>query len=576
MRFILFISIIFNMLLFSQSEVDTSFSYIQIQNKTYTLNEIVEKSEQDLFLPLYKDQSKFGFTDNVFWIKVKSKNNSSKEKVQILELNYPTLDYIDIYALENQQLVLKKEFGDLRVYDKSTFMPNPSYEFSILPDQQKIFFIKIVSEGSLNIGVSVQDVNAYMRSSSIQIKWLSFYFGAVFIMLMYNFIIYLIIKNKSFLYYVLFHVSYTVFALGLSGIAFELFWPETPEINRYVLPIAMALTGGFSLLFTIHFLDLKMMNNRLYNSLYVLVGISFLIALLTFVTGYSIAVQLSSLLSFVIVITLFIVALYLVFFKQNINALFYLIAWSFFLVGVAIAHLSNIGLIPSTMLTSFSSQIGSFFELLLLSIGLAYYYNRLKDEHGKLTYANDRLRVLSHTDELTGSYNRRYFFDKVNTLLSIAKDEKSEFSLLMLDLDNFKDVNDIYGHDVGDKVLKSFTDTCKTMLRENDVFARFGGEEFVLFLATVDEMTAIDIAKRINKTVRNTTFDALPDLQVTVSIGISNNTLELKKLLDEADKALYKAKEVGRDTYVVYDEALFMNVKYHRSPTQLITVDECL
>ena len=554
MRLILFISIIFNIFLFAQSEVDTSFSYIKLQNKEYTLDQIIEKSEQNLFLPLHKDRSKFGFTDNIFWIKVISKNSSSTAKNKILELNYPTLDYIDIYELEGQQLILKKELGDLRVYDQSTFMPNPNYEFVIPPGHEKIFFVKIISQGSLNIGVSVQEVNAYNRYSSTQIKWLSFYFGAVFIMLMYNFMIYLIIKNISFLYYVFFHLSYTVFALGLSGISFELFWPEIPEINRYVLPTAMALTGAFSLLFTIHFLDIKSMNRTLYKSLYTLAIISFLIAVLPFIISYNISVQLSSLLSFIIVIILFVVALYLVFFKKNKNALFYLIAWSFFLVGVAIAHLSNIGLIPSTMLTSFSSQIGSFFELLLLSIGLAYYYNRLKDEHRELSYTNDQLRVLSHTDMLTGSHNRRYFYDKVNPLLSGAKKDNSDFYLLMLDLDYFKNVNDTYGHEVGDKVLIILANICKAMLRENDIFVRFGGEEFVLFLGTTDKPAAIDIAKRINAALRNTQFDCAPDLTLTVSIGISHNTFELPKLLEKADKSLYQAKETGRDTYVLYDE----------------------
>ena len=176
MRLILFITIFFNILLFAQSGVDTSISYIELPNKTYTLDEVMEKSDQGLFSSLHKDHSKFGFSDNIFWIKVNSKNSVSVEKTQILELNYPTLDYIDIYALEDQQLILKKELGDQRVYDKSTFMPNPNYEFRILPGEEKTFFIKIVSSGSLNIGTSVQDVNAYNLYSSTQVKWLSFYF----------------------------------------------------------------------------------------------------------------------------------------------------------------------------------------------------------------------------------------------------------------------------------------------------------------------------------------------------------------------------------------------------------------
>jgi len=554
-KLLLFISLLFHALLFAQEDISSNFSYIQLENKNYTLKEIQEKSEQDLFLPLEKYQSNFGFTDDIFWIKVTTKNLTSKEQQLVLELKYPSIDYIDIYALKEQQLILKKKLGDLRVFNSSTFMPNPSFTFSMLPSTQQIFFIKVQSSGSLNLGITVETAHDYNLASSTQMKWIYFYFGAVSIMLMYNFIIYLIIRNKSFLYYVLFHISYTFFALGLTGISFELFWPNTPDINRYLLPATMALTGAFSLLFSIHFLDIKSINIKLYKFLYVLVFISFLFSLLPWIIGYSISVQFISFISFFIALSLFILSLYLAFYKKNKNVLFYLIAWSFFFVGVAIAHLSNIGLIPSSTFTSFSSQIGSFLELLLLSVGLAYYYNRLKKEHIELSYTNDSLLSLSNTDMLTKSYNRRYFYDHVKQYLSLKKHPKSKVSLLMLDLDHFKKINDTYGHDIGDKVLISFANICKTIARKNDIFARFGGEEFVLFLPNTDKLTAYRLAQQINTATSNYIIIAAPNLTVTVSIGISTETYDLETLLKQADKALYQAKDSGRNTFIIYDES---------------------
>ena len=276
--------------------------------------------------------------------------------------------------------------------------------------------------------------------------------------------------------------------------------------------------------------------------------------MMPFVTGYRTAVVTSSVLSFIAVVLLSATSFYLAFFKKNINALFYLIAWGFFEAGVGIAHLVNIGWFPSTHLTHFASQIGSFFELLLLSIGLAFYYNRLKDEHSKLRNTNDQLRALSNTDMLTGSYNRRYFYDNAKLLLEDAKKQERNLYLLMLDLDHFKDVNDTYGHDIGDKVLVSFAHTCQEILRNDDMFVRFGGEEFVILLSTAEKETAISIAKRINKAVRETSFSAVSELRVTVSIGIGHTSYEVEALLSEADKALYSAKERGRDTYVFFDK----------------------
>lgn len=281
----------------------------------------------------------------------------------------------------------------------------------------------------------------------------------------------------------------------------------------------------------------------------------FIVSSLPLYAEYGFAIQIGSLFSVLIVVVLFILSIYLGIFKKYINALFYLIAWIFFFLGVSIAQLSNVGIIPSFFLTSFSSQIGSFFEVLLLSVGLAYYYSRLKKEHVELSYTNNALLSLSNTDMLTKSYNRRYFYDNVKRYLSPKEHPKGKVSLLMLDLDHFKNINDTYGHDIGDKVLISFANICKTIIRGDDIFARFGGEEFVLFLPNTDKLTAYKLGKQINVAISNYIIIAAPDLTVTVSIGISTNTYDLETLLNQADKALYQAKHSGRNTTVIFDDS---------------------
>lgn len=554
MKYFLLVILLFQTSLFAQEEVKHSFSYIQLEPKNYTFDEIKEKSEKGLFVPLEKNHSKFGFTHKIFWIKVELKNNTEQTIQQILELNYPALDTIDIYSLEDEKFVLKKELGDHRPYDKKTFMPTHSYTFKLLPLEAKTFFIKVVSESSMNIGISVQSIQDYLTTSTTQIKWLSFYFGAILIMLMYNFIIYLITKNRSFLYYVLFHISYISFALAISGIAFELFWPDTPSLNQYILPIAMPLTGTFAVLFSIHFLNLKILTPKLAAFLYALALFTLCIALLPFIVDYSTSIKVGSLITFFGTIILFLIALYLALFKKNINALFYFIAWSFFLIGVAISHLSNIGIVPSTTLTGFASQIGSFFEVLLLSIGLAYYYNRLQKEHLVLSNDNHKLRTLSQTDTLTDCYNRRYFYNKIGEYFTETKRSKRKGALLMLDLDHFKKVNDKYGHGIGDEVLISFVNICKSLIRKDDILARFGGEEFVIFLPYADKLRAFTLAQNIKTKLSNTVIVVEDNLTITVSIGISINTFEVEALLKESDKALYKAKASGRNTIIFYED----------------------
>jgi len=383
MKLVLFMSVFFHTLLFSQEDVQSLFSYMKAENKSYSVYDIKKKSDEGLFKPFGENILNFGFVNDVYWVKVIVKNKNKHLSQQILEFNSPTLDMMDMYELEGETFILKKELGDLRPHDKNALMPTSSYAFMLLPQEKKTFFIKIVSASSMNIGMSVQNIAEYYKTSFVKMKWFSFYFGAIFIMIMYNFIVYLMTKNKSFLYYVLFHVSHMVFALCLSGIAFQYFWPDTPELNNYIVLIFMSLAAAFCLLFSIHFLNLKILMPKLYTFLYTWALLNFALALSPFIFSYHVSVISISISNFLEVIIIFIVVSYLTFFKKNMNAFFYFIAWSFFLIGVVISHLSNIGLISSNILTIFGFQIGSFFEVLLLSIALAYYYNELKEKNNK-------------------------------------------------------------------------------------------------------------------------------------------------------------------------------------------------
>ncbi|QOG12282.1 GGDEF domain-containing protein [Arcobacter sp. FWKO B] len=167
------------------------------------------------------------------------------------------------------------------------------------------------------------------------------------------------------------------------------------------------------------------------------------------------------------------------------------------------------------------------------------------------------LETLATTDQLTGLYNRRYFFDIANKELSRVKRHHTLCSLLMLDIDHFKSINDTYGHNVGDKALKLFSHTISSLLRDNDVFARIGGEEFVILLLETNQQQAfkkgLDIIKSIEKLSINTNENGL--LKFTVSIGVSALNIsdtEIQCAISRADSALYRAKTQGRNQVVEY------------------------
>lgn len=163
-----------------------------------------------------------------------------------------------------------------------------------------------------------------------------------------------------------------------------------------------------------------------------------------------------------------------------------------------------------------------------------------------------KLRRLATSDALTGAANRRAFFEQAEAAFHACQAGGASLGLLMLDIDNFKGINDSYGHTIGDTVLVGFTETINDSLRHGDSLARLGGEEFCIILRDVDRQQMIDISNRLLEQVRGLAFSGsdTTDFGITVSIGgaiFSNGDTAVEHLLDRADKALYRAKQDGRN-----------------------------
>ncbi|HWL65035.1 MAG TPA: diguanylate cyclase [Actinomycetota bacterium] len=169
---------------------------------------------------------------------------------------------------------------------------------------------------------------------------------------------------------------------------------------------------------------------------------------------------------------------------------------------------------------------------------------------------HEEAQRLSITDGLTGIWNRRYFQMQFRQVLATATRFDRTFSILLLDLDHFKRVNDTYGHRRGDEILVEFSQRVTTMVREVDTFARYGGEEFACLLTETEMSGALTTAEKIREAVRREAFGEgeEPQLHLTVSIGVAtypDHGDSFVSLIEAADKALYRAKQTGRDQVCV-------------------------
>ncbi|MFN3813057.1 MAG: diguanylate cyclase [Aquificaceae bacterium] len=178
----------------------------------------------------------------------------------------------------------------------------------------------------------------------------------------------------------------------------------------------------------------------------------------------------------------------------------------------------------------------------------------------------DVLREQSLRDQLTGLYSRRFLDEIIDHIVAQIKRRDTTLGILMVDVDYFKQVNDTYGHDVGDKVLKDTANILSKSVRESDIVVRFGGEEFMVLLMDVEKGKAEEIAEKIRKAVENHMIEVFGTvLKKTVSIGVSEFPTDSDKIwqcIKFADVALYKAKEFGRNQVVRFKPEFWQEENY--------------
>lgn len=183
-------------------------------------------------------------------------------------------------------------------------------------------------------------------------------------------------------------------------------------------------------------------------------------------------------------------------------------------------------------------------------------YAAARDITERIKY-EEKILELSNRDFLTNAYNRRYIYDRVKGIIEIYKRTGQTFSVCIIDIDYFKNINDDYGHQVGDNVLIEFTKIIHNNLRAYDILGRYGGEEFIVILNNIDEKNSLLVIERMLNIIRNKvfTFDK-NKLSFTFSAGISNATeidkdkILIDDLIELADKRMYLAKNGGRNRIV--------------------------
>lgn len=181
---------------------------------------------------------------------------------------------------------------------------------------------------------------------------------------------------------------------------------------------------------------------------------------------------------------------------------------------------------------------------------------KLKKTTDDLTEANRLLQIRADTDSMTGLLNRNAFLDTIKQLNETSR----QSALLVIDADNFKNINDVYGHQTGDKALTAIVDALRMPLRQNDIIGRIGGEEFAVFLPDTEIKPALKIAEKLRCAVEVIPFQPIEEqdypLSISIGLTLSAPAYTTSQLMRMADQSLYQAKANGRNQIVVNQEGL--------------------
>lgn len=205
---------------------------------------------------------------------------------------------------------------------------------------------------------------------------------------------------------------------------------------------------------------------------------------------------------------------------------------------------------PKIELLRFELMLGTVPSLIYSAYQIASWRNRLSDQRRDLKVALEQVQQLATRDVLTGLYNRRFMQDRLEDSVKRFERYGERFTIVLIDLDHFKRVNDQYGHKVGDQALTAFASAAGMVLRDTDTIARWGGEEFIFLLPNTSAHKAVVALERLRMTLANCSVsENVPSLRVKFSSGIAvhENVAALNHTLERADRALYQAKNEGRD-----------------------------
>jgi len=478
------------------------------------------------------------------WVTFTVQNDDMIEALRRLVIETSWMDRIDVYLLKDNQVIAQQKAGDLFSYEKRPIEHRFfAFDFEFQPGSTRVF-IRAETPDPMVLPILFGDVQFSIDKNTSDSFSYGLLYGVIGALLIYNLLLYIIISQPRYLYYVAFLLMFLFMNMSYTGHGYMWFWSESVFLQQWINPVSITLFATSGIFFAFAFLNIRKLFPTLFDQTIVF-SILFWGLQMIFLMADMQTAGVATSIAFVMFFSIFILYSAIISLKKgHREAVYYLIASMATLIGVTITAMAVYAFIPYTTLTYRAAEIAISIDALLLSIALAEQIRRANRER-------TRALQLARIDLLTGLNNRRSFTEISTPLWHTAKRHKQALCLILLDIDNFKTINDSHGHAAGDQVLKEVARILDNTIRSGDVLARWGGEEFAILLPQTTIHQATQLAERIRS--RISTQEIMHDsslLETTVSIGVSTrdeNTKDVEELFKSADNELYTAKQSGKN-----------------------------
>ena len=393
-------------------------------SRNLTITDIVSPQTKAHFTTSTADTPSFGFTTSAVWARFTVKNSLPHSVEYFLEAKYPLLDHIDLYTPTDTGDFTVLKAGDSLPFPQRTIQHrNNIFPVRLASGEEKTLYLRCETTSSLNLPLALHSPACLAGEISLEQTLLGIYYGILLVMMIYNFFIYLGLKDSTYLYYVLFVFTYMLFQLSLNGMAFQFFWPNQIWWANNCTPLFIFLAYIFATQFTRNILDTERNIPRIDTVLKAGLILSIIGSILALFVGYNLSIRLATLMSLTVV-TL-IVAGFACMIKGYRPARYYFLAWSVSMLGVTVYALKTFGLLPHIFITHWGIQLGSAWEVILLSMGLADRFQLMKQEKEHLQTVYAKQLEEAHSDLEKSFHDLEQF---KNSLEALVKERTADLS----------------------------------------------------------------------------------------------------------------------------------------------------